>query len=140
MRVIVAGSRDCPVTYMQVVRGLRSARFPAPTAIVHGGCPTGADAAAGAWAKLNGVFCRVFPAEWERLGLAAGPARNREMAEYGQALLAFWDGQSRGTSSMIAIAGGRGLRVHVVRVTPPARRPPALDRPSRPPIGFRIDK
>lgn len=41
--------------------------------------------------------CELHPADWERLGKAAGPIRNEEMAEIADALIAFWDGQSRVT-------------------------------------------
>ncbi len=43
----------------------------------------------------------------------AGPARNTQMAEYGDALIAFWDGTSRGTKHMIDIAKKKGLKVAV---------------------------
>ena len=114
-RIIIAGSRDVPITYMQITTALRQVRYE-PLEVVQGACPTGADAAARLWAKLNKVPCRGFPADWDTHGLAAGPRRNREMARYGQALLAFWDGASRGTADMIQAAGQLGLRLHVVRV------------------------
>ena len=45
----------------------------------------------------------------------AGPIRNEEMAEVSDALIAFWDGKSRGTKSMIEIARRKGLQVAVVK-------------------------
>ena len=45
----------------------------------------------------------------------AGPIKNEEMAEVSDALIAFWDGKSRGTKSMIEIARRKGLQVAVVR-------------------------
>lgn len=47
--------------------------------------------------------------------------RNREMAEYAAMpdgvghLIAFWDGKSRGTKSMIQLAKENGLKVKVIR-------------------------
>ena len=41
-----------------------------------------------------------FKAEWTIHGKAAGPIRNRKMAEYGDALLLIWDGTSKGSSNM----------------------------------------
>ena len=38
------------------------------------------------------------------------------MAEYAEALIAVWDGRSRGTLNMIRLAGKCGLRVFVYRV------------------------
>ena len=60
-------------------------------------------------------FHLLHPADWNRLGRAAGPIRNEEMAEVSDALIAFWDGKSRGTKSMIEIARRKGLQVAVVR-------------------------
>jgi len=37
------------------------------------------------------------------------------MADVADALIAFWDGQSRGTKSMIEIARRKGLQVAVVK-------------------------
>ena len=35
------------------------------------------------------------------------------MARYADALLAYWDGESRGTKNMIELAKGNGLKVGV---------------------------
>ena len=39
---------------------------------------------------------------WNRYGRKAGILRNRKMAKYADALIAVWDGLSRGTANMIA--------------------------------------
>lgn len=63
------------------------------------------------WACTHGVAVRHFPADWKTHGKAAGPIRNREMAEAGaDALLALWDGESKGTSSMIQEAVRAGIK------------------------------
>ena len=41
-----------------------------------------------------------FLADWKAHGKAAGPIRNKQMAEYADALLLIWDGESRGSASM----------------------------------------
>lgn len=86
----------------------------AVTEVVSGGA-RGADAFGEEWARDRRVPVRVFPADWNRHGRAAGPIRNREMAEYADALVAVWDGESRGTKNMIEEATKRGLKVHVYR-------------------------
>jgi hypothetical protein len=43
----------------------------------------------------------VIPADWNRHGRGAGYIRNKEMAEIGDGLLAFWDEESCGTQDMI---------------------------------------
>lgn len=68
-----------------------------PFILVHGGCPTGADAIAHEWARRHGVRVEVFFADWDT-GLGAGPARNVAMAESRPDLcLGFPLGPSRGT-------------------------------------------
>lgn len=49
--------------------------------------------------KIRGRY-KEFPADWDAHGKAAGPIRNRQMAEYGDALLIIWDGNSRGSANM----------------------------------------
>jgi hypothetical protein len=41
----------------------------------------------------------VFPADWTQ-GHLAGPARNKKMAEYADAMLIIWDGKSPGSANM----------------------------------------
>ena len=48
--------------------------------------------------------------------VAAIVKRNREMAQYADALIAIWDGDSRGTGSMIKLAQQHGLKVYVFTV------------------------
>lgn len=55
------------------------------------------------------------PADWNAHGKSAGPIRNRKMAGMADALIAVWDGKSRGTKNMIETAEKMGLRVHVHR-------------------------
>jgi len=69
------------------------------------------------WAgELSSVDLERYPADWDTHGRSAGVIRNKEMAREGTALLAFWDGESSGTSNMIDEARSRGLDVTVVRM------------------------
>lgn len=52
------------------------------------------------WAVGHGYGPKYIPAKCRKIGRAAGPIRNKEMAEYGDALLLIWDGESRGSKSM----------------------------------------
>lgn len=114
MRLIVAGSRD--ITDRRIVReAIEDADllFGPVDEIVHGGA-RGVDSIAHDIAKAKG-FPKVTPmhAEWDKYGKAAGPKRNAKMAEYGDALVAVWDGKSPGTHDMIERAMARGLDVLV---------------------------
>ncbi len=78
----------------------------------------GADLLGEEYAKLHGLALRVFPAEWARYGKAAGPIRNGQMIEYARGeqplVIAFWDGQSRGTANTLARAREAGIETHVI--------------------------
>lgn len=54
-----------------------------------------------------------FPADWDKYGKSAGMIRNKQMGDYADALIAVWDGKSRGTKQMIEYAKSKGLKVFV---------------------------
>lgn len=114
MKCIIAGSRTVR-QYESVVRAIVSSGWADQiTEVVSGTC-RGPDQFGEQWAIRNNVVVKRFPAKWSE-GRAAGLMRNRKMAEYvgeGGALIAVWDGKSRGTGNMIEEARKHGLRVHV---------------------------
>lgn len=57
---------------------------------------------------------KSYPADWNKHGKAAGHIRNTTMANNAQALVAFWDGKSKGTADMISKAKERELLTLVV--------------------------
>lgn len=86
--------------------------------LVHGAAP-GADLLAARWAAEHGLTVRPFPADWRRLGRAAGPVRNREMLTHGRPglVVAFLDkslAESRGTADMVGAAKEAGVPVILV--------------------------
>lgn len=87
--------------------------------IISGHC-SGADQLGELFASRNNLPCVKFPADWKTYGKAAGPIRNRQMAEYASQqngiLLAFWDGRSRGTRNMIHMAEEYKLEIHIVQI------------------------
>jgi hypothetical protein len=117
-RVIVAGSRTFN-DYALMRRELDAifSELDARPIIVSGGAK-GADMLGERYAKEHGLFVIQVPAPyhlWDSLGRGAGLTRNAIMADIATHLVAFWDGQSRGTKHMIGIARARGLEVKVVR-------------------------
>lgn len=118
-KLIVAGGRDfddyelLAATLMQVAE---EAGDTYDISIVTG-MAEGADTLAFQFASLNGVRKYEFPADWSR-GKGAGFIRNQRMAEFADGLLAFWDGQSKGTAHMIKTMQQLGKRVHVVNYKP----------------------
>lgn len=71
------------------------------------------------WARSKMIPIKRFPADWHQYGKSAGPRRNEQMACYADALIAVWDGQSRGTSDMIRRAREHGLDTYVFLVEVP---------------------
>ena len=75
------------------------------------------------WAELRGIPVRSAPAKWRVDGVynpRAGFERNQEMADYADALIAVWDGESGGTKDMIARARKAKLQVFIYNVKKPA--------------------
>lgn len=115
MRLIIAGSRTA-TDYELVLTALAISGFMKKVQEVVSGGAKGADKNGEKWAKRCGIPCKVFPADWEKYGKKAGYLRNYHMAQYANALLAIWDGQSKGTKNMIDEAKRKGLSVYVYRL------------------------
>ncbi len=98
MRVIIAGSRDIH-DYDRVAAHIKSTGFKI-TEVVSGKC-SGVDALGERWAIENKIPVKEFPALWHAHGKAAGPIRNKQMAEYADALIVVTTGESRGSMNMI---------------------------------------
>ncbi|RXP46194.1 DUF2493 domain-containing protein [Lutibacter sp. HS1-25] len=82
--------------------------------IVSGAYNKGADKLGEKYAAKKGFQLTKFPADWKRYKRAAGPKRNQQMANYADALIAFWDGKSRGTKNMLNLAKQAQLKIKVI--------------------------
>lgn len=80
-----------------------------------GGAP-GADTLAEEWADVFGVRKRIYPADWETHGRAAGPIRNQRMLDEGRPDLVIAFPGGRGTADMVRRARAAG--VEVMQITP----------------------
>lgn len=122
MKVIFAGGRDVPDEKAKHL--VVDAYFDSPfrrklTEVVEGGA-SGIDAMARRIATNTTIKVKTFHADWKTHGKAAGPIRDKQMAEYADALIAIWDGQSRGTKNMIETMQKLGKPVYVHRYNPAA--------------------
>ena len=116
MKLIIAGSRDIKeATRIIDTMVLGEDILPFPEEVVNGGC-WGVDMAGVIWAKGCAVSVKSFFPDWARYGKSAGPIRNEQMAEHADALLAIWDGESKGTFDMINKADKYGLEMLVVTI------------------------
>lgn len=129
MKVIIAGGRDYAdfermskvCTRLLIGAGVKE--------FVSGEAP-GADQLGERFARESKIAITPFPAAWddiegrpvEEIGekggrhywKLAGYARNEQMAQYADALIAFWDMKSKGTGDMISRARRHGLSVIIV--------------------------
>jgi len=116
MRVIIAGGREVVGEKAdELVREAisKSGWAGKITEIIHGAA-SGVDSAA--HRVCEGLWpIKPVPADWKAHGRAAGPIRNRQMAGMADALIAVWDGKSRGTRNMIETAASAGLDFYIHR-------------------------
>jgi hypothetical protein len=115
-KVIIAGCRD--FTDYELLREkcdyhLKNLRL--EDIVIVSGHASGADSLGERYALERGFQLETYPADWQAHGRAAGPIRNAKMANVAHALIAFWDGKSRGTKNMIETARKYNLKVAVVR-------------------------
>ena len=66
------------------------------------------------WINVLRNKVHKFPADWNKHGRAAGPIRNAEMGQFADKLIAFWDGESKGTKHMIDYMEKLGKPVKVI--------------------------
>lgn len=100
MRIAVIGSRQCGNLTVEDVL----AQLPANcTEIVSGGA-VGVDDLARQAARKRGLRMTEFFPDYETFGRKAPLVRNRQIVDYAQAVLAFWDYQSNGTRQVILYA------------------------------------
>jgi hypothetical protein len=112
MKTIIAGSRTVGST--SVVEEACNYCGWEITQVVSG-CARGVDTLGEIWAAAHNLPVERHPANWDKHGKKAGYLRNIEMAECSEALIAVWDGESRGTSHMIVAAQRLGLKVYIHR-------------------------
>jgi len=79
------------------------------------GMAKGADLLGEKYATENNYPITKFPADWDKYGKSAGYKRNSQMADYADGLIAFWDGKSKGTKSMIDLAKNKGIEIRIVK-------------------------
>lgn len=116
MKLIIAGSRHLVdvdinnIMYHYFMDNTSDFHPERVVEVISGGC-NGIDKLGEQWAKeeywfdhghtyKKSISIKYFIPDWKTHGKAAGPIRNRQMAEYGDALLLIWDGKSRGSASM----------------------------------------
>lgn len=108
MRVVIAGSRS--IQNWELLKAT-IASSPFPVTEIVSGMAQGIDLLAVDYAVIYQIPWLERPAEWRRYGVSAGYIRNTHMLEESDALIAIWDGVSRGTAHSIREA--KRLKKHL---------------------------
>lgn len=100
MKVIIAGSRTI-FDPSVVSKAVENSQFNGKITEVVCGCAIGIDRLGQQWAISNNIPVKEMPADWNKYGRSAGPLRNAQMANYADAAIIIWDGNSPGSRNMI---------------------------------------
>ena len=106
MKIAIIGSRS--ITVSDIDKYASNAEE-----IVSGGAK-GVDSCAMEYAKERGIMLTVFLPKYELYGRAAPIIRNKEIVDYSDKIIAFWDGKSKGTLSVIKYAQKTGKPCEVI--------------------------
>ena len=106
MRIAIVGSRELSLENI-------GKYIPACDEIVSGGAK-GVDTYAAAYAHKNNMKLTVFLPDYEKYGRAAPIRRNEQIVDYADQVIAFWDGCSKGTLSVIRYAEKTGKECRVI--------------------------
>ena len=101
------------------------------TIVIVSGCADGADKLGERYAHEHQMEVERYPAEWDKYGKAAGPLRNEQMAKVANAVIAFWDGESRGTKNMIECAKQVGIPCKIVEIERKESKMELIDNKSK---------
>lgn len=117
MKVIVAGGRDFTdetTMHKELVKLFDAGVFDEHAELVCG-MARGADMTANhLWTAIYRNKIHEFYPDWNGLGKRAGFVRNKQMGDFADILIAFWDGESRGTKHMIDYMRSLGKPVYVI--------------------------
>lgn len=119
MKLIIAGGRgfnDYDLLEREVLTFISHCGVSLQDIEIVSGGASGADKLGEIFANRRDISFRIFPANWKKYGRAAGPIRNQEMAKYSTHLIAFWNGESKGTKNMITVAKKSNLVTKIIKI------------------------
>ena len=106
MRIGIVGSRD--------IKELDIGSYIGECDEIVSGGASGADTIAAEYASEKGIKLTVFLPEYKRYGRGAPIVRNKKIVDYADRIIAFWNGRSKGTLSVISYAKRVGKPCEVV--------------------------
>ncbi len=108
MKIAIIGSRSITMTNIDEYVSNNDE-------IVSGGA-AGADSCAAEYARSKGLKLTEFLPQYDKYGRAAPIVRNKEIVDYADKVVAFWDGRSKGTLFVIKYAQKTGTPCVIVRI------------------------
>ena len=111
--VVIAGSRSITdysafetqmSLVMDVMYGVPVEERGEVKPVIISGTARGPDQLGERWAENRGFTVLRMPADWNKHGKKAGYIRNQKMVTASDAVVVFWDGESRGTRHTINLA------------------------------------
>ena len=109
MKLAIIGSRNCPP--IDIESHLKNI----PDTIVSGGA-IGADTYAREFARKKGLRLIEYFPNYDKYGKVAPLERNKLIVEECDCVLAFWDGNSRGTKFTIDYAREKNKPIKIVQI------------------------
>jgi len=108
MKIAIVGSRSIKKIDLSML-----AIDPEADEILTGGA-FGVDRCAEEYAEKNQIKIKVFVPEYEIYGRAAPIVRNKEIVDNSDTVIAYWDGISKGTLSVIEYAKKRKVTLKII--------------------------
>ncbi len=94
MKIAIIGSRNLEITNLEEY-------LPKSISEIVSGGAKGIDFCAAEYARKNTLKLTEFLPEYDKYGRGAPIVRNKQIVDYADAVIAFWDGKSKGTLSVI---------------------------------------
>ncbi len=118
LKIVIGGCRtfnNYTVLKTNVDKLLNNQAITSEIIILSGHC-RGVDLLAERYAYEKGFSVKIYEAQWNKYGKSAGPIRNEIMILNCDSVIAFWDGKSKGTKSLISLAEKHNKPVDVVYI------------------------
>lgn len=113
MKIAIIGSRNFD-NYKLVVETLKP--YQSKISLVISGGAKGADSLGEHWAKQNNINTLIFLPDWDKHGKRAGFIRNEDIIKNCDGVLAFWDGESKGTAHSLSLAEKYNKPTKIVKI------------------------
>jgi len=110
MKLLVIGSRT--ITDFDLTN-----HIPEETSLIISGGAKGIDTIAEQYADSHGIEKLIIKPQYEKFGKAAPLKRNEEMVDKADAVLAIWDGKSKGTEYTLKYAQKENKKI--IKLTKP---------------------